>query len=743
MSATIDRAAFLKQTGGVLLVGFSLGAPAAAQNAAAPQATVNPTLIGAGSNAVDAWLAVDHAGLVTVYSGKVELGTGTETALLQLVADELGVPFASVRMIAGITGVTPDQGVTSGSQTIMTGSIPMRRAAATARRHLLDLAAQRFQVASADLVTRDGYVMPRDGDRSRAVGYGELIGGRKFDLTIDPATPLMSPSAFRLVGQPLKRVDFPGKAYGTFKYVQNVRIPGMWHARVIRPVPVGATFVSLDRASIAAIPNVRVVQKGNFVAVAAPKEWDAIRAARALKVTWSGGGLPVQSELYDIIRKTPAVVKVAAQAGDADAALAGAGKKLAASYSWPFQTHGSIGPSCGVAEVRPDGSIAVWNGTQGVYQMRDAIAQLVGVAKDAVTLNYVEASGCYGHNGADDAGTDAVLVAQAIGKPVRVQWSRADEHGWDPKGPAMVMDLAGAVGPDGTVTAWKFDGYTPTHSTRPTGMAGNLLDGQLTGAPPAKNGNIGGDRNAAHIYAFPNQRVSVHWQPTAVLGAAALRGLGAPQNCFANESFLDELCHAAGADPVAFRLAHLTDPRARDVMTAVAKLAKWEPGRAKRPAGNGVVRGRGVAFARYETTDAYVAMIADVDVTPASGALRVRDVFVAHDCGLIVNPDGLRNQIEGAVIQGTSRALKEQVTFDRSSVTSVDWRTYPIVRFSEVPDVHITLIDRPAERPLGAGEPATIIVAPAIGNAVFAATGARLREVPFSAARVKIALAST
>jgi nicotinate dehydrogenase subunit B len=740
MKTTLDRSTFLKRSGGVLLVGFSTGTQALAQTGPAPRATVNATLLGAPSSAVDSWLTVDRTGLVTLYSGKVELGTGTETALLQLVADELGVPFKQVRMISGITGLTPDQGVTSGSQTIQTGSIPMRRAAATARKKLIDLAAQRFQVASADLVTRDGYVMPRDGDRARAVGYGDLIGGRKFDLTVDPQAPLMTSSAFRAVGQPVKRVDLPEKAYGTFKYAQNVRIPGMWHARVIRPSAVGATFVSLDRSSVAGIKNVRVVQKGNFVAVAAPKEWDAIRAARALKVAWSGGGLSAQSDLYDIVRKTPADVKVTQQAGNADAALANAPKKLSASYYWPFQTHGSIGPSCGVAQVNADGTIVVWNGTQGVYQMRDAVAELVNVPKESIELNYVEASGCYGHNGADDSGTDAVLVAQAIGKPVRVQWSRADEHGWDPKGPAMVMDLQGAVAPDGTVTAWKFDGYTPTHSTRPAGKAGNLLDGQLGDAPPAKNGTVGGDRNAANNYSFANKYVSVHWQRTAVLRSSAMRGLGAPQNSFANESFMDELCHAANGDPVAFRLAHLTDARAKDVVTAAAKLANWQPGRAKRTLAKGVIRGRGVAFAQYTTADAYVAMVVDVDVTPATGAIAVRDVYVAHDCGLIVNPDGLRNQIEGAVIQGASRALKEQVTFDRSRVTSLDWRTYPIIRFSEIPEVRITLIDRPDARPLGAGEPATTIVAPAIGNAVFAATGVRLREVPFTPARVKSAL---
>ena len=373
--------------------------------------------------------------------------------------------------------------------------------------------------------------------------------------------------------------------------------------------------------------------------------------------------------------------------------------------------------------------------------MRDAVAQLIGMPPASVRVNYVEAAGCYGHNGADDSAADAVLIAHAIGKPVRVQWSRADEHGWDPKAPAMVVDLEGAVASDGSVTGWKFDGYTPTHVTRPSGMAGNLLGGQLTGAAPAKNGNLGGDRNAQNTYGFANTRVTVHWRPTSVLRPSAMRGLGAGANCFANESFMDELCHAAGADPVAFRLSHLRDPRAKEVITAVAKLADWRPGQTKRMLSSGAVRGRGAAFVRYELTGAYVAMIADVVVVRADGTITARDVYVAHDCGLIVNPDGLRNQIEGAVIQGTSRALKEEVLFDRHRVTSIDWATYPILRFPEVPNVHITLVDRPGESPLGAGEPATTIVAPAIANAVFAATGARLREVPLTSARLKHALA--
>ena len=701
---------------------------------------VDPLLAGTGASAVDDWLAIDRAGTVTVYSGKVEQGTGTDTALLQLVADELAVPFDRLRIVDGVTGLTPDQGITSGSATIHSGSVPMRQAAATARVRLLALAAERLKMPAAELVARDGYVMPRGGDRSRALPYGELIGGRKFGVKIDPRIPL-NDTGFRSVGRPLKRIDLPPKAYGTFRYVHNVRVPGMWHARVIRPGAVGAALVSIDRRSVAAIPNVRIVQQGNFVAVAAPKEYDAIRASSALKAVWSGGGLPALSTLYDLVRSEPADVRVLQQSGDVDTALDAQTKRVHASYRWPFQTHGSIGPSCSVAQVNADGTVTVWNGTQGVYPMRDAIARLIGLPLGSVRVNYVEAAGAYGHNGADDSAADAVLVARAIGKPVRVQWSRADEHGWDPKGPAMAVDLEGAVGSDGTVAGWKFDGYTPTHVTRPSGMAGNLLAGQLTGAPPAKNGELGGDRNAPNMYGFANTRVRVHSRPASVLRPSAMRGLGADANCFANESFMDELCHAARADPVAFRLSHLLDPRAKDVIAAVAKLADWRPGQTRRALSGGAVRGRGVAFVRYELTGAYVAMIADVDVVRADGTITARDVYVAHDCGLIVNPDGLRNQIEGAVIQGASRALREEVTFDRQRVTSIDWATYPILRFPDVPNVHIALVDRPGESPLGAGEPATTIVAPAIANALFAATGARVREVPFTPARLKHALA--
>jgi nicotinate dehydrogenase subunit B len=354
----------------------------------------------------------------------------------------------------------------------------------------------------------------------------------------------------------------------------------------------------------------------------------------------------------------------------------------------------------------------------------------------------VEASGCYGHNGADDAAADAALLSQAVGKPVRVQWMRHDEHGWDPKGPAMVMEVRGGLDAQGLVAAWDYHLWTPTHSTRPNGQAGTLLAGQLAGSPAARPSFGGGDRNARHSYTFAANRVTTHWLSTSALRPSALRGLGAPQNTFANESFLDELAAAAGADPVAFRLRHLRDPRAHAVVESAAKLARWQPRPSPRRDSGGapLATGRGIAFAQYETAYAYVATVVEVEVNRSSGAVRVPRVFVAHDCGLIVNPDGLRNQIEGATIQTISRALKEEVTFDRAAVTSLDWSSYPILTFSEVPEtIEIELIDRPTEAAFGAGEPAVCPVPAAIANAIFDATGSRLRTLPFTPERVKSA----
>ena len=721
----ITRRQFLR-TGGALVVAFSLPSPARGQ---APVS-------------LDAWLAVGADGTVTVFCGKVELGTGVETALAQIVAEELDVPMARVTMVLGDTWRTPNQGLTVGSKTIQQGGPQLRQAAAAARQGLLELASPRLGVDADRLVVRDGIVAV-EGAPARQISYGELIGGRRFNRDLPARVAVKTPDRYRVVGTAAPRVDIPAKVRGAYVYVQNVRVPDMLHGRVVRPPAVGATLAGVDEVSLRGIPGARVVTRGNFVGVVAEREELAIRAARELRVTWNdGAGLPEAGDLYEAIRTTPTTDRVVRNKGDVAAALAGAADVRRATYQTPFQMHASIGPSCAVADVKP-GQVTIWSGTQGAWGLRDAIAQLLGVPREGVRVIWVEASGCYGHNGADDAAADAALLSQAVGRPVRVQWMRHDEHGWEPKGPAMVIDVRAALDTAGAVVAWDYAVRTPTHSTRPGGEGGNLLAGQLAGLRP-RAGFTGGDRNADHPYVFPNDRVTVRWQTTSRVRPSALRGLGAPQNTYANESFMDELAAAAHADPVEFRLRHLTDPRATAVIEAVAKLARWTPrtSPAPRADGDGVARGRGIAYARYENQNAYVAVVTEVAVNRQSGAVRVARVWVAHDCGLVINPDGVRNQIEGNVVQTISRALKEEVGFDRRGVTSLDWSTYPILTFSEVPEaVEIALIDRPEQPAVGAGEPAACPVPAAIANAIFDATGARVRAMPFTPERVRKALA--
>jgi CO/xanthine dehydrogenase Mo-binding subunit len=680
---------------------------------------------------------------VTLFCGKVELGTGVETALAQIVAEELDVDVRRMTVVQGDTARTPDQGYTVGSKTIQLGGPPIRQAAAEARQTLLALASSHLGAPAGALVVQDGVVSVK-GDSARQASYARLIGGQRFEHAVTKNAPLKTPERYSIVGTPVRRVDIPAKVTGTHVYVQNVRVDGMLHGRVVRPSAIGATLGGVDEASIAGLPGVvKVVTQGNFVGVVAEREEQAIHAARALRVTWqTPRPLPAMTALWDTIRGAPTTEKVLVNAGDVEAGLAGAARALHATYQYPFQMHAAIGPSGAVADVRPDGA-TIWSGTQGPYPLRRSLANLLAMPAEQVRVIFVEASGCYGHNGADDAAADAALLSRAVGKPVRVQCMRHDEHGWEPKGPAMVMELRAGLDASGNVVAWDYRGWTPTHSTRPDGQPGNLLAGQLRGAAEAKNPFIGGDRNARHPYVVKNNRVTMRWLATPLLRSSALRGLGAPQNTYANESFMDELAATAAADPVQFRQRHLSDPRAIAVITAVANLAGWvaRPSPTKRPAGPGVTRGRGIAFAQYENAFAYVATVADVDVDHATGQVRVARVFVAHDCGLIINPDGLKNQIEGNVVQTISRALKEEVTFDGSGVTSVDWRSYPILTFPEVPErIEITLINRPEKPALGAGEPTACTIPAAIANAIFDATGARLRTVPFTPERVKEAL---
>jgi CO/xanthine dehydrogenase Mo-binding subunit len=720
-----SRRDFLERTG-ALVVSFGVPAGALAQAGAPP----TPDL--------DAWLAIATDGHVTAFCGKVELGTGIETAIAQLVAEELEVAVGQVSLVMGDTERCPDQGPTVGSRTLQAAGPQIRQAAADARQTLLGMAAARLGAPVASLAAKDGVVTGPGGQR---VAYAELIGGGRLGAKLAQRGQVKAPAAMTVIGKPVPRVDLPGKVYGTHPYVQNLSVRRMLHGRVVRSPRAGATVAAVDASSVAGLPgNVRIVGLGNFVGVVADREEQAIAAAAALKVSWEGGAeLPGVDALAAALKTAPATERVAQANGDVEAALATAARTASAEYFVPFQMHASIGPSCAVAGVRPDAA-TLWSATQSSFLTRASVAALLGLPADQVRLIWAEGSGCYGHNGADDVTADAALLSQAVGAPVRVQWTRAGEHGWEPKGPAMAIAMRGGLDQRGRVVAWDSRVYSATHSSRPNGAApGNLLAGAELGLPRSV-GNVGAERNARPAYRFANDRVRLNLLETSMLRTSALRGLGSPQNTFAIESFMDELAAVAGVDPIAFRLRHLQDPRGVAVLEEVAKLARWDPRRSPQ-ADRTTGRGRGAAFVHYDNAGAYVGLVVEVRVDRASGKVRVERAYVAHDCGLIVNPDGVRNQIEGNVIQGLSRALLEEVRFDRQAVTSLDWASYPILRFSDVPDeIAISLIDRRDQPSLGAGEPATAPVFAAVANAIFDATGARLRSIPFTPERVKAAL---
>jgi CO/xanthine dehydrogenase Mo-binding subunit len=734
------RREFLTQ-GGALIVSFSLAGPlvdprpSAAQTAPAPTKTV-------AADEVDAFLSIAPDGIVTVYTGKVDLGTGIRTALPQMAAEELDVPYEHVKLVEGDTALTPDQGATWGSLSIQVGGVQIRQAAATARKALVELAAQGLGVAPADCEIRDGVVRAK-ADSAKQVAYGDLIGDREFRLKVDKAAPLKDPARYTIVGQSIPRVDVPAKVTGTFTYMQDVRVPGMLHARVVRPPALGAALLSVDESSVQGVKGLRqIIRIGSFLAVVADTEWGAIKAARALKATWSAWeGLPEMAKLYEHVRQTPvAKDEVTANAGDPAVALASATKTLTATYEFAIHTHGSIGPSCAIADVR-DGKATIWSASQAPHWLRRELAALLGMDPKDIRVLYADGAGCYGRNGHEDAAADAALISRALGKPVRVQWMRADEHGWDPKGPPTLVDLRGGLDAAGRVIAWQSEFWIPRISAITDGVP--LVAATLAGLPHPDAINPGNIfQNSAPSYVLPNVHAVCHRLESTLFRPSWIRTPGRMQNTYANEAFMDELATAAGADPVEFRLRHLADPRGMAVLRAAALRAGWQRRSSPRkPApGAGVVSGRGVSYVKYENVRTYVAAVAEVEVDRRTGGTRVTRVVVAHDCGLIVNPDGVRAQIEGNVIQTVSRTLKEELRWDRSRVTSVDWASYRILTFPEVPEVEIELVSRPTEPPWGAGEPSAAVIPSAISNAVFDATGARLRTVPFTPERVKAAL---
>jgi nicotinate dehydrogenase subunit B len=739
MAARVSRRAFLATglaAGGVLIVGLGLDEPGPAEAQSIPDADrfLGKSL---APDAVDSMIAVHADGKVTIFVGRVDLGTGSRIAMRQIAGEELDVPLDRIAMIEGDTALTPNQGGTGGSYGVARGGTQLRRAAATARQALVAMAAARLGRPAADLEVADGVVRAKDGGGS--VGYGELIGDRAFGLKVDAAAPLKPPDRFRFVGRSLPRPDVPGKVTGHHRYLQDLTLPNMLHARVIRPPAFGAALQSVDESSIAGIAGARVVRIQSFLAVVAEREWDAVRAARAIKAQWSAGtGLPDHAREFDLMRagriERDQEVARRGDLGALSAPPAGT-RTLAASYRWPMQTHGSIGPSCGVADVRAD-RVTVWSASQNVHGLQNTLARMLGVERDRVRVIYMDGAGSYGANGADDAAAEAALLSRAAGRPVRVQWSRQEEHGLDPKGPAQLLDLRAAVDKDGEIAAWETQAWLPIATANLPNIPLLSLDaaGRATGLIY---------QNIDPPYATPNLNAVVHWVADAPLRTSPLRAPGKIANTFAVESFTDEIAALARVDPLEFRLRRLSNPRGLEVLKRVGARMGWQPRPSPKPADRraAVLTGRGLAYVHYKHEETIVAMGMEVAVERATGRIRVTRVVAAQDCGLMINPDCVQAQLEGNILQTLSRALHEEVLYDRHRVTTVDWASYPILTFPEVPKLEFEMLQRLDQPPLGAGEAASTPVGAALANAVFDATGVRLRTIPFRADRVKAALA--
>ncbi len=776
-SAGVSRRTVLK-AGGALVVSFALAPTDAFGQAVA-------SLVGNPSRDVDGWISIGADGFVTAYTGKCEIGQGLFTAQTQLVAEELCVAVDRVKLIQCITGTTPDQGVTSGAQSHPQNfnHANLALAAATARDALLEMAAKQWGVPVDRLTAGNGVVH----QGARTITYGELIGGKKFNLALNKNATRKPGREWTVLGNPVKRLDMPAMATGTLEYVHNVRVPGMVHGRVVRPPTVGATVVSVDESSVSGMPGlVKVVVKKDFVGVVCEKQWQAVQAANRLKVTWKPGPeLPPQATFYDHMRKSPTRDSMLVDSKDVDATLASAAQVVRSTYLHPYHMHGSIGASCAVADVKA-GSATIWSPTQGVYPQRDSCAMLLGMKPDQVKVIYTRGSGCYGINGADTVSYDAALMSQAVGRPVRVQLSRKDEMVHENFGLAFVVDQRVGVDRAGNIVAWDYEAWSPLRGGRPGySQPGNQVTGFLAGfqpaafvpqtpAPPPKGrlangsnvvpsyvtgtidgvaggtGTIKCERMLSHVVASP------FW-------TGPLRSPSRLQNTFAHECMLDEVAAAVKADPLEYRLRHLRDPRLKAVVQAAAKAANWQPRPSPNPRNlepqtgnteratrntetgttNRVAQGRGLACVLYEGDNGYCGMVAEVDVHLDTGVVDVKRLVIAVDAGPISNPDGLRNQAEGGALHGMSRALFEEVTWDNEKVTSLDWRTYRTFPVGfKIPKIDTILINSLDAEANGAGETSITVTAAAINNAIFDATGVRVRQAPFTPERVKISLSS-
>jgi nicotinate dehydrogenase subunit B len=740
--------------GGSLMVSFAIvpGAQALAQSTteAGTFKASAPKLPGSLKTTpmLDAWIKVDPDGRVSVCTGKVELGTGVRTALLQLAAEELDLPPHAIDLITADTAETPNEGYTAGSHTMADSGTAILNAAAQVRTLLVASAASQLGVDAVTLTTRDGTITAPDG---RRVTYAEAVRNANLHQNAQPDVATKPPAHYAVIGRTLPRVDIPGKVAGGASYVQDLRLAGMVHARVVRPPAYDATLVSVDIEHVQALPGViKVVRNGSYLAVAADDEWHAIVAMRELArlAQWQDGPpLPDPAKIHETLMNLPAQEIVVADQRAASTGADASVTTLHARYSRPYLTHGSIGPACAVAHL-DNGAMTVWTHTQGVYPLRAGLAEMLTMPPDKVRCVHVEGSGCYGHNGADDVAADAALIARELpGRPVRVQLMREQEHMWEPFGPAMTVDASASLDASGSIVDWHYELWSNTHNNR-IENAGRMLPAQLLAQPftPAAPKPIpmpegGGDRNSIPLYRAPNVHVLHHFLPDMPIRVSAMRSLGAHMNVFSIESFMDELAAAAHRDPVEFRLGHLDDPRARDVIQIAAGRFGWRERATRVDNASKHARGTGFAFAQYKNLMAYFAVAMEVTVMRDSGDVRIERAVAAVDCGQIVNPDGVRNQVEGGILQTASWTLFEETRFDQRRITSFDWSTYPIMRFSSVPrQVEVVLIDRPGLPFLGVGEAAQGPAAAALANAIADAIGVRIRRLPLLGPRSKDSL---
>ena len=706
---------------------------------------------------LSSYVAVNADGTVSAFFGKMDMGHGLTVAIAQIVAEELDVPFKRVKVFMGDTANSVNQGGASGSTGIQFGGKQMRMASAEARRVLVEMAAGFLSTPVEQLVVNDGVVSSR-ADVTKRISYEQMLGGKYFNVQLDwnkqfgntlyapgKAQP-KNPSEHKIVGQSIKREDVAPKVFAQEDFVTDVKVPGMVHGRTIRPGVAGAVPVKVDESSIKDIPGAKVVWDKGFLGVVADKEWDAIQAAQKLKVEWSkvDQPFPEQASLYDHIRKASVRKRsVDKENGNVDEAFKNAAKVIEAEYEWPFQSHASMGPACALVQIK-DGQVTCWSGTQKSHFVQEGLALTLDLPVDKVRVIYTSGPGSYGRNDADDCAMDAAVLAKAVGKPVRLQYMRDEGTGWDPKGPASIHKARAALDATGKVIGYEFTskGFSRLDVNTNGGKPHDTLSGQTLGVALKSGDGFG---VPAESYAFDNKRMAWETIPplldrSSPLRTAHLRDPVGPQIHFASESFIDEVAAAVNADPIEFRLRHIKEPRDIAVIKAAAEKAKWDtrPSPRRDQSGN-KVSGRGIAYSQRNGTR--VAIVAEVDIDRSTGKIWARKFTVAHDCGQIINPDGLVKCVEGNIVQGVSRTLWEEVTFDRKSVTSVDWLTYPILDITETPaEVNVVLINHPDIAPSGAGEPSIRPLAAAIANAIFDATGVRIRRVPFSPDRVKSAL---